>query len=422
MTAPVHVYTSAALNYVPKVRMLFRSLRQHHPQWQLHLLLADALPDDLDTSAEPFDTITPVAELGIPHWQGWAFCHRITELATAIKPWMLERLLLNSEPNAKVLYLDPDTVVFSPLTDVIACLEEASLALTPHQTVPESSLEAVIDNEICSLKHGVYNLGFLGVSNTPVGRAFARWWAERTYYFCRDEISNGLFTDQRWIDLVPALFSEVAILRSSRHNLATWNVTTRQLEGSAAEGYRVDGEPLGFYHFTGFDSGAHRVMALKNGGGNAALQELIDWYAAEIEPLANDPLSHQPWAFGRFASGAAISPEQRLVYRLRRDLQRAYPDPFAAEGYERWWQQRAKAEYPQLFGASETRATARQALVTPVAAGFTAGEPVGNQGQRLAGLLHQALRDPQSGLQLVRRGWQVLRQEGPRGLQARLRP
>jgi hypothetical protein len=420
MTAAVHVYTSAALNYVPKVRMLFRSLRRHHPQWQLHLLLADALPEDLDTSAEPFDTITPVEELGIPAWRGWAFCHRITELATAIKPWMLERLLERSEPGSKVLYLDPDTVVFSPLHDVIACLEEASLALTPHQTVPESNVQAVIDNEICSLKHGVYNLGFIGVSNTAEGRAFARWWAERTYYFCRDDISNGLFTDQRWIDLVPALFSDVAILRSGRFNLATWNITTRQLTGTAASGYQVDGEPLGFYHFTGFDSGAHRVMALKNGGGNPALQELIEAYATEIAPLADDPLSHRPWAFGRFASGQAISPEQRLVYRLRRDLQRAFPDPFAEAGYERWWQQRARAEYPQLMGNPAQLAAARQALSTPLTPGFTGGEALEGSSPKLSQLLQQALRNPRNGLDLCRRGWSVLRQEGPGGLRARL--
>ena len=39
----VHVYTSAALNYLPKVRTLFSSLRRHHPEWKLHLLVADEI-------------------------------------------------------------------------------------------------------------------------------------------------------------------------------------------------------------------------------------------------------------------------------------------------------------------------------------------------------------------------------------------
>ena len=46
----VHVFTSAAFNYIPKVRMLFNSLREHHPEWRLHLALADELRDNIDLS------------------------------------------------------------------------------------------------------------------------------------------------------------------------------------------------------------------------------------------------------------------------------------------------------------------------------------------------------------------------------------
>ena len=34
------------------------------------------------------------------------------------------------------------------------------------------------------------------------------WWCQRAYRFNRDDVPNGLFTDQRWMDLVPALFDE----------------------------------------------------------------------------------------------------------------------------------------------------------------------------------------------------------------------
>ena len=110
-----------------------------------------------------------------------------------------------------------------------------------------------MDNEIAALKHGTYNLGFLAVAATDMGRAFAGWWADRCYHFCRDEIPHGLFTDQRWIDLVPGFFPGTCILRSSRLNVASWNLSTRRLSGTVPGGILVDGEPLGFYHFTGFD-------------------------------------------------------------------------------------------------------------------------------------------------------------------------
>ena len=139
----IHVFTSAALNYLPKVRLLFRSLREHHPEWKLHLALADELPPDLRLEHEPLDSIVSIAELGIPDWKGWSFCHQLVELATAIKPFMLARLL-KQEGCSRVLYLDPDIVVFSPLDDIIAALAESSIVLTPHQAEPETELAEVI--------------------------------------------------------------------------------------------------------------------------------------------------------------------------------------------------------------------------------------------------------------------------------------
>ncbi|WP_370558363.1 glycosyltransferase [Edwardsiella tarda] len=171
----IHVFTSAAFNYIPKVRMLFQSIRKYHPEWTIHLALADEKRPEIDLSNEPFDEIVSVSELDIPDWKGWAYCHTIVELATAIKPFMLARLL--QLPGCKkVIYLDPDTVVFSRLDDILAALDTANVVLTPHQTKPETSLSAVMDNEICSLKHGVYNLGFCAVAATDVGLSFAKWW------------------------------------------------------------------------------------------------------------------------------------------------------------------------------------------------------------------------------------------------------
>lgn len=345
----IHVYTSAAFNYIPKVRMLFESLRRHHPEFVLHLALADKIAPGIDLSAEPFDEIHPVEELGIPNLQRWIFCHRIVELATAIKPFALQKLLARDDCEA-VLYMDPDTVAFSRLDDVVATLRERSIVLTPHLTMPEQSIEAVMDNEISCLKHGIYNLGFVGVKADMQGREFAQWWGERIYRFCRDDIPNGLFTDQRWIDLVPAFFDNFGILRSPRLNVATWNLRRRILEGSLENGLRVNGEPLGFYHFTGFDSGAHKVMADKNAQGNATVKALVQWYLDETLKLAKDPLAKVRWAYSDFSDGTPIQPAQRIVYRDRQDIQHAFADPFdSASGYLKWWREKAPLEYPELF-------------------------------------------------------------------------
>lgn len=339
-------FTSAAVNYLPKVRKLCASLRRHHPEFEIVLALADEKPAGIDFDAEPIDRVIAVEDLPIPDRRRWIYFHTIVELATAIKPFVLRKLL--SEPDVeRVLYFDPDMVVFSRLDDLLISLDASNVVLTPHLTRPEATLEAVRDNEISALKHGVYNLGFLGVRRTPDGERFAHWWSERIYHFCVADIPGGLFTDQRWIDLAPVFFDGVAVLKSPRFNVATWNLTTRHVAGDFASGFTVDGEPLGFYHFTGFDSGAHRTMFDKHGAGNPAVAELVTWYAHEARFDADEPAAQIAWRYGRYSDGTPIPVEHRRLYRDRPDLQAAYPDPFEAGGLLRWMTTQGPIEHPE---------------------------------------------------------------------------
>lgn len=407
----LHVFTSSAVNYLPKVRTLCASIRRHHPEATIHVALADERPAWLDPALEPFDSIIEVSELGIPDWKAWAFKHNIVELATAIKPFVMRRLL--GLPGCrKLLYFDPDMVLFSRVDDILATLDGANIALTPHQNKPERSIAAIIDNEIGSLKWGIFNLGFIGVANTPEALRFTDWWAERAYHFCRAEVEHGLFTDQKWINHVPVFFDGVAIVKSSRHNVATWNLTTRQLEGDAGNGFRVDGEPLGFYHFTGFDSGAHRIMALKNASGNAAVQSLIAWYERETAPQADSPVARLPWAFSHFSDGTPIEPAHRWVYRERTDLQAAYPDPFdAAPGKSTllsWFGSEGRMRYPHLFA----KGAAAPGVSSPLRAGLA---------PRTVLRLLALFLSPTAGQALRARVGRILRTEGFGGLTRRLR-
>jgi hypothetical protein len=407
MPSRLHIFTSAAVNYLPKVRALCRSIRQHHPEAVIHLALADERPSWLGTQGEPFDSILDIGSLGIPNWRAWSFFHSIVELSTAIKPFALKHLL--GLPGCEtVLYFDPDMVVFSRVDDILATLAQSNVALTPHQNKPERTRENVIDNEITSLRMGVFNLGFVGVRNTAEGHRFADWWGERTYEFCRAEVHNGLFTDQKWVNFAPIFFDGVAIIKSSRHNVATWNLTTRQFEGDLQGGFRVDGEPLAFYHFTGFDSGAHRIMAVKNASGNESVQELIGWYERETAPKRGDPVTQWPWAFGNFSDGTPIQPHHRWLYREYRDLQAAFPDPYdttaAQLTFLDWCNTEGRVRFPQFFAKG----------------GGPAGwaPPPGYAGIPLsmAGRLLLLMFAPKGGRSLRSRLYRLLKREGVGGI------
>jgi hypothetical protein len=405
----LHIFTSAAVNYLPKVRTLCRSIREHHPEAVIHLALADERPSWLGTQGEPFDHVVELQDMGIPNWRAWTFIHSIVELSTAIKPFVMKRLLERPDCD-KVVYFDPDMVLFSRVDDILERLARANVVLTPHQNKPERNLDAVLDNEVTSLRMGVFNLGFIGVRNTPEAHRFADWWAERTYHFCRAEIHYGLFTDQKWINFAPIFFDGVDIIKSSRHNVATWNLTTRRMEGSREKGITVDGEPLAFYHFTGFDSGAHRIMAIKNAAGNATLQELLAWYERETTPVRDDPVNGWPWAFARFGDGTMIEPHHRWLYREYKDLQAAFPDPYRTGGesmsFLEWCNTEGRVRFPQFFakgGAAFAPPPAHSGIPPAMA-------------MRLAVLMFA----PRSGKPLRLRFVKMIRREGVGGIARRL--
>ncbi len=324
----ITVFTSITANYLPKARVLAGSVKKYHPEMRFVLLLAETAPLPFSADFSDFDAVTLLDDLGIADLSSWLFKHSVVELCTAIKGFFLEQCLQDKNCEA-VFYLDPDIAVFSPLTPLLDAFTHASILLTPHLLKAEEKEEDIIVNELSALKHGVYNLGFLGVKNTEEGRQFASWWRERLATFCYADIANGMFTDQRWVDLAPAFFPGVAIIRHEGCNVATWNLSTRYVEGTIENGFTINGEPLIFYHFSGFDSGSQLGMLQRYAHSMPAAFRLRDWYIAacteretEVETLS--------WRYNYFSDGSAILSEHRQFYREHKELTSRFPDPFRA--------------------------------------------------------------------------------------------
>jgi hypothetical protein len=334
------VYTSITKNYLPKARVLSRSLKRHNPGWRLCVILCDTPPENFDLRREPFDDLLTLAELGVPNWKSWAFGHNVVELCTAVKGVAAQRLAGRGGED-RLIYLDPDIMVFSSLEPLAELLERHQILLTPHLLEPETDAGAVIDNEICTLRHGVYNLGFVGVRTIGEGRRFIDWWAARLAAHCVADPANGLFTDQRWVDLAPGFFDGVHVLRDKGCNVATWNLHHRVLAKNAAGVLEAGGETLRFYHFTGFDSGDGRGVLLKYAADQIEAHLLWDGYAKELRANGHGEAALNHFAYGCFDNGVPIDAALRRAYRMRRDLQEAFPDPFRTGKWslQSWWRE-----------------------------------------------------------------------------------
>jgi hypothetical protein len=330
-------FSSFTFNYLDRARVLFASLKKHHPDWHLIGLMTDELP--LGVHFDPNEEIFEVVysnDLGLSNYRSWLFKHDIVEACTAVKGPFL-RLLCESNRYDVALYLDPDTCVFNRLDPILDLLQTYDILLTPHILSPETTPEAIEDNEITPLWAGIYNLGFVAVRTTGEGAAFANWWADRLTSYCYDDVGRGLFVDQRWCDHVPALFDAVHILRDPGYNVASWNISRRTVS------IRHDGEiyvnevPLRFWHFTKLGP-LGDLMTKKYAGANFQVHEIWRWYRQQVAAarLVGCPKGY--WSYSHFADGAAIRKPVRLFYRGRRDLQAAFQDPFAsgAGSFQSW--------------------------------------------------------------------------------------
>ena len=318
-------FTSCTLAYLSRARVLAETVRAAHPDWGMQVLLVDALPADTDPAElAGFDRIVTAETLGIPRFRAWLFKHDLVEACTAVKGAMLERLL--AEGAGRVVYLDPDIAVFHPL----AALDDAdaSIVLTPHQLEANLTPRAVQDNELASLRYGIYNLGFIAVRNDPAGREFAAWWSLATQTACYDDTGNGIFTDQRYCDLVPTLFDGVHVLRDPGYNVASWNLSRRDLAVTPAGEITANGALLRFYHFTKIGS-VGDVMIERYARDTVTAYELLAWYKRQIAAHRTEVLDSQPWCYAAFDDGTPIPRGVRLLWRERADLYAAHDDPFA---------------------------------------------------------------------------------------------
>jgi hypothetical protein len=331
-------YTSFTFSYLNRARVLFQTLRRFHPDWELVALITDAAPPRflLDVDDEPFDRVVWAEDLPVPDVRGWLFRHDVVEACTAVKgPFMLQACQTGAAD--AVIYLDPDTALFSSLDPLVEDLKTHDILLTPHLTDPNWDAEAVADNDLSASRTGIFNLGFVAVRTSGEGARFAAWWADRLLDWCYDEMDKGVFVDQRWCDHVPALFDKVKVVRDPGYNVASWNLSTRTVTIGKDGVIRVNGRRLRFWHFTKLGP-LGDAMTRKYGAGNFEVYEIWRWYRAQVRAATDPNIPDAWWIYGRYTDGSPVEALHRKIYRLRPDLQAHFPDPFNADGdsYRGW--------------------------------------------------------------------------------------
>jgi glycosyltransferase involved in cell wall biosynthesis/SAM-dependent methyltransferase len=250
--------TIIARNYLAQARILARSFAEQVPDGRMVVLVLDPDPSS-PLTGEPFEVLTPHDIMSPVEFGQMATMYTVVELATGVKPWLLEHLLAQAPA---VSYFDPDIEFFSDprFIDRLAC--EHGAVLTPHAIEPLPRGDALTPGEDVILSAGIYNLGFVSVGG-EMGLAVTQWWQSRLRRECIISPTSWRFVDQRWMDLAPAYFAPY-ILRHPGCNVAWWNLPNRDVRERDGR-WTVNGEDLVFFHFSGYDPRKSHLVSKHQG-------------------------------------------------------------------------------------------------------------------------------------------------------------
>jgi hypothetical protein len=325
------VFTIVTKNYLPQARTLGDSIKNIHPDLAFHVLLADET-EGLSSLTEEKYPVIEVKDIGVTAYLDMAFKYDLVEFCTAIKPFAFE-YLFDRFGYQRILYFDPDIYVYASLNVILDLITDHFVVLTPHLTQHDGT-DGGTKPDDDFLRCGVFNLGFIGFNGSPKGRSLLSWWRTKTQVKGYADFADGLYVDQKWADFIPCFDDTgVCIARHPGFNVAHWNMHQRTLSKDTNR-YLVNGQPLVFFHFSGFDPRKPDDITRPHGRGAVTLhgrpeyQELFEDYRGRLLGNGTDSVA-DTYAYATFENGVHIYGFQRRLYRKLTEQNTPFDNPFA---------------------------------------------------------------------------------------------
>jgi hypothetical protein len=283
-------FTICSNNYISQAKALADSVKKHSPNVIFYICLTDRfehIPVKYRSTYEPYN-ILEVKDLGISNFDWMNSNYDIIEFNTAVKPYCFQYLFSKHKEATKLIFLDPDIVVYNSLTSVENKLALYNIILTPHLTQPiEDNRHKFTIHEHDILNHGIFNLGFVAINSSSESKRFIDWWADRLAEQCKHDLCNGLFVDQLWCNLVPCYFQKVLIDKDLGMNMAYWNLQERVINKVNGQYVVNNTDSLLFFHFSTFSPEIENNIAAKQNryrlSDRKDLQELYRNYEETVK-------------------------------------------------------------------------------------------------------------------------------------------
>lgn len=318
------IFTIITKNYLPLAEALMNSaLKYNQTPTDYYIFIADEIDDLISLHKGAFKVIQckdVVRNESL--WFEMAFKYSLVEFCTCLKPFCFE-FLFNTKYE-KIIYFDPDIYFFNNLNPIWESLDNHSISLTPHALNIDFENNGVRPDKDY-LNFGIFNLGFAAFKNSMKIRPFISWWKERLINLCYNHQIEGLFTDQKWMNLAPVYFDDCCIFKHKGCNVAPWNFHERKIIFRANVFYVTDyidetkEDELIFVHFSGFDYtnilGNHRYELNINPVFLEDKIQLLTLYADELLNYKINQYINLPYSYGSFDNKIPIHSFYRRTFR-----------------------------------------------------------------------------------------------------------
>lgn len=263
-------------DYFPFVCALYDSLVEFHTEVKLFVLISDKTNDQTrlalnherrNISVLYYDSLCRDGR-GKRNLEKYHNSHH-DAFRWAMKPVLLLHLLAVHE---KVAYVDSDIHFYGDYSFLFELLDSHSVLLSPHFRSSDPAID--YDNYIMQFNNGIFNGGFVGVSQK--GLAAMTWWANVCNEICEVNLSKGQFVDQSHLNIIPVFFDGVEILRHRGCNVANWNQV--ECKRTLCNGtVRINHQyPVVFIHFT-----RSTILGILS-GEDALLKPFLDVYLKRL--------------------------------------------------------------------------------------------------------------------------------------------
>lgn len=244
------IFTICSNNYLAQAKTLGDSIKKTNSDYEFIIFLCDKRNEQIDYSFFKNMSLYFIEELQIHSFDVMKSKYDITELNTAIKPFIFQYIYNNFNADT-VFYIDPDVELYDSLNIIEKKLENNIAVLTPHilQPIKENAFPT-LENSL--MLTGIYNLGFLATKKCQDIDKMLDWWTKRLLVGCYNRRHLGAFVDQLPMTFLPIFFNNVSVLKHYGLNVAHWNLHERTLSRNEGKYIINNKYPLIFFHFSGY--------------------------------------------------------------------------------------------------------------------------------------------------------------------------